>query len=122
MIRRPPRSTRTDTLFPYTTLFRSVLAMAADDRAVPAELVARLVVRIEQAERRAREAEGARDELLEALLPFAEFGDVRHSLPDGVVITNGSRMARRQLGMGDCYRATNAVTQEKRSEERRVGE
>src|SRR3546814_19212987 len=26
MIRRPPRSTRTDTLVPYTTLFRSVLA------------------------------------------------------------------------------------------------
>src|SRR3546814_1197995 len=25
MIRRPPRSTRTDTLFPYTTLFRSEL-------------------------------------------------------------------------------------------------
>src|SRR3546814_7036720 len=25
MIRRPPRSTRTDTLFPYTTLFRSPL-------------------------------------------------------------------------------------------------
>src|SRR3546814_6981480 len=25
MIRRPPRSTRTDTLFPYTTLFRSAL-------------------------------------------------------------------------------------------------
>src|SRR3546814_1416516 len=32
MIRRPPRSTRTDTLFPYTTLFRSVVpcAVAAD--------------------------------------------------------------------------------------------
>src|SRR3546814_437873 len=28
MIRRPPRSTRTDTLFPYTTLFRSFLARA----------------------------------------------------------------------------------------------
>src|SRR3546814_8826344 len=26
MIRRPPRSTRTDTLFPYTTLFRSQMA------------------------------------------------------------------------------------------------
>src|SRR3546814_9097721 len=26
MIRRPPRSTRTDTLFPYTTLFRSAAA------------------------------------------------------------------------------------------------
>src|SRR3546814_2458909 len=29
MIRRPPRSTRTDTLFPYTTLFRSPLGKAA---------------------------------------------------------------------------------------------
>src|SRR3546814_4992772 len=29
MIRRPPRSTRTDTLFPYTTLFRSPLAKEA---------------------------------------------------------------------------------------------
>src|SRR3546814_14063197 len=28
MIRRPPRSTRTDTLFPYTTLFRSGGALA----------------------------------------------------------------------------------------------
>src|SRR3546814_16214875 len=28
MIRRPPRSTRTDTLFPYTTLFRSSLQEA----------------------------------------------------------------------------------------------
>src|SRR3546814_12832119 len=30
MIRRPPRSTRTDTLFPYTTLFRSAWSMIAD--------------------------------------------------------------------------------------------
>src|SRR3546814_18337215 len=29
MIRRPPRSTRTDTLFPYTTLFRSACQAAA---------------------------------------------------------------------------------------------
>src|SRR3546814_3804086 len=28
MIRRPPRSTRTDTLFPYTTLFRSAVPPA----------------------------------------------------------------------------------------------
>src|SRR3546814_12281295 len=33
MIRRPPRSTRTDTLFPYTTLFRS------DDSAVEIDVV-----------------------------------------------------------------------------------
>src|SRR3546814_11312718 len=44
MIRRPPRSTRTDTLFPYTTLFRSQYAVGdrrrlVDDpqRARPAE-------------------------------------------------------------------------------------
>src|SRR3546814_20443241 len=30
MIRRPPRSTRTDTLFPYTTLFRSMQPRATD--------------------------------------------------------------------------------------------
>src|SRR3546814_18950378 len=29
MIRRPPRSTRTDTLFPYTTLFRSIFVKKA---------------------------------------------------------------------------------------------
>src|SRR3546814_14566128 len=31
MIRRPPRSTRTYTLFPYTTLFRSVLEIGLDE-------------------------------------------------------------------------------------------
>src|SRR3546814_5279248 len=31
MIRRPPRSTRTDTLFPYTTLFRSTIGGLAFD-------------------------------------------------------------------------------------------
>src|SRR3546814_1844065 len=36
MIRRPPRSTRTDTLFPYTTLFRSP-ADVQDHAEVPGE-------------------------------------------------------------------------------------
>src|SRR3546814_21034447 len=34
MIRRPPRSTRTDTLFPYTTLFRSSAAARSLDLSV----------------------------------------------------------------------------------------
>src|SRR3546814_6987962 len=38
MLRRPPRSTRTDTLFPYTTLFRSVLAVARDGDALKLDL------------------------------------------------------------------------------------
>src|SRR3546814_2920770 len=34
MIRRPPRSTRTDTLFPYTTLFRSQAAADASQETI----------------------------------------------------------------------------------------
>src|SRR3546814_15046320 len=42
MIRRPPRSTRTDTLFPYTTLFRSGRAKTtiwADGLAIPMSIL-----------------------------------------------------------------------------------
>src|SRR3546814_19777790 len=37
MIRRPPRSTRTDTLFPYTTLFRSRFGLRLADLEAAAE-------------------------------------------------------------------------------------
>src|SRR3546814_8333534 len=48
MIRRPPRSTRTDTLFPYTTLFRSQSGLITDvyvdvnDRVTKGQVLARL--------------------------------------------------------------------------------
>src|SRR3546814_13279018 len=38
MIRRPPRSTRTDTLFPYTTLFRSAFQSVRSSLRGPADL------------------------------------------------------------------------------------
>src|SRR3546814_3928889 len=38
MIRRPPRSTRTDTLFPYTTLFRSCAGAGLSDLRSRAEV------------------------------------------------------------------------------------
>src|SRR3546814_17573974 len=41
MIRRPPRSTRTDTLFPYTTLFRSLALAFALDAGLAVQRVAR---------------------------------------------------------------------------------
>src|SRR3546814_12121888 len=44
MIRRPPRSTRTDTLFPYTTLFRSDLAQ----HFVAGDVAVAVVDRLEQ--------------------------------------------------------------------------
>src|SRR3546814_8021856 len=39
MIRRPPRSTRTDTLFPYTTLFRSQVDGDGAEPVAPAALL-----------------------------------------------------------------------------------
>src|SRR3546814_393944 len=67
MVRRPPRSTRTDTLFPYTTLFRSV----ADD--VPA-----VVVELAAHQEVAREHLLLDDDLLAAL----EVDDVLHGDDD----------------------------------------
>src|SRR3546814_15643261 len=61
MIRRPPRSTRTYTLFPYTTLFRSVredlkdwaeLRAGADGFASADELVDALIERAREDERK----------------------------------------------------------------------
>src|SRR3546814_11846248 len=61
MIRRPPRSTRTDTLFPYTTLFRSVFgnenpaiaALAPSARQAGGEQARRRVIGIGPVERHA---------------------------------------------------------------------
>src|SRR3546814_10652349 len=53
MIRRPPRSTRTDTLFPYTTLFRSNNSCGRIRRAGEAR------ARCQRARRRPEEARGA---------------------------------------------------------------
>src|SRR3546814_16066479 len=44
MIRRPPRSTRTDTLFPYTTLFRSWRSSRSESSIVP-QLLSEMPVR-----------------------------------------------------------------------------
>src|SRR3546814_4185684 len=43
MIRRPPRSTRTGTLFPYTTLFRSVRLHASVSRRAEAPILEDLI-------------------------------------------------------------------------------
>src|SRR3546814_20565160 len=48
MIRRPPRSTRTDTLFPYTTLFRST---DSDGSSVNASLDVRIIDDVPHVER-----------------------------------------------------------------------
>src|SRR3546814_970104 len=67
MIRRPPRSTRTDTLFPYTTLFRSRLVAAQRDLELPhrggrGQLVLRPAAAAALADRRHRHPPCARSE------------------------------------------------------------
>src|SRR3546814_10057384 len=73
MIRRPPRSTRTDTLFPYTTLFRSTAARS--DRHDRADR-RRLVLGTGRARRGdalfGRTGEGARDRGQKARHPRSE--------------------------------------------------
>src|SRR3546814_9722104 len=44
MTRRPPRATRTDTLFPYTTLFRSLGLMQVRHYSLPNALAGHLLV------------------------------------------------------------------------------
>src|SRR3546814_17778181 len=85
MIRRPPRSTRTDTLFPYTTLFRSQLVgdipVVLD---VDAEL---LVVRLHERGtigKRCRELDLVR--LLEAFVHVEVVLRIRRVLLEGVVL------------------------------------
>src|SRR3546814_18634202 len=57
MIRRPPRSTRTDTLFPYTTLFRS-LAVGGQDAPVVERLSGKSVGSAQRLHRRAERQHG----------------------------------------------------------------
>src|SRR3546814_16652779 len=65
MIRRPPRSTRTDTLFPYTTLFRSPSVKQGDVEAGIANKLFYLGIfpRVRKVERRGRVA-------VDAVLPI----------------------------------------------------
>src|SRR3546814_10167672 len=66
MIRRPPRSTRTDTLFPYTTLFRSAKVTAEWIEAPTPEAIRKQ----------------DRERLLAALLEPASFDDEERALAE----------------------------------------
>src|SRR3546814_19926421 len=101
MIRRPPRSTRTDTLFPYTTLFRSgrVSGLPAPARS------------------RGRIGDGLRK-----LQPFLSRPADR-GIPRGPVHPYASGAGRLgELLPQDVDGVAGAVRRGARSEERRVGE
>src|SRR3546814_4426420 len=83
MIRRPPRSTRTDTLFPYTTLFRSSREPRTIDRRLDAE-----------AHRRTARDRGRRG------LPCQQGGGFHHR-PDHRVRWRSHDFGRRMMGALD---------------------
>jgi hypothetical protein len=51
------------------------------------------------------------DKLAEALEPFANYADPRSAVPVNLPISNGSSLAKRQLTMGDCYIAREALAE-----------
>src|SRR3546814_3161816 len=81
MIRRPPRSTRTDTLFPYTTLFRSA------EGAVVRESYVNLISTTAGGTHEA----GLRDGLFNAVKSFA---DLHSLIPKGVKLLPEDVFAR----------------------------
>src|SRR3546814_5244799 len=102
MIRRPPRSTRTDTLFPYTTLFRSGgarrVAMRRPDRSA-----------IERRQRRRATGHVGKpaqpDETLR-VVEIAELPENRHPdrllrLDEGTVEQRDQRVPRMRAQRGD---------------------
>src|SRR3546814_19266977 len=104
MVRRPPRSTRTDTLLPYTTLCRSALVLALLDRT--AEL---------------RERQHRHIEILgQRLEPAADLGDFLHA-----IVAAAAPRAREQLEIIDHHQPDHVIVPPleppQRSEERRGG-
>src|SRR3546814_11284032 len=95
MIRRPPRSTRTDTLFPYTTLFRSLLELPANPLSTNLDLGSALVV--------------------EMLMEGGAMGNLAQAMHEGEM-----KDIRTLVGAGMAW-SLNGVAGMTRSEERRVG-
>src|SRR3546814_13897977 len=97
MIRRPPRSTRTDTLFPYTTLFRSLWRFGGRWRGQPGRGAVGPALPVEN---------------LGDSLPAALGDDMGGAAPDSVELTLGD-----PVGLADLAEPV-AIG---RSEARRVG-
>src|SRR3546814_6199371 len=77
MIRRPPRSTRTDTLFPYTTLFRSPFGLSRGTAEGSAVLMGEQLIGLPEARLRPLRGKGAGfvfQQPLSALTPHLRIG------------------------------------------------
>src|SRR3546814_16141647 len=99
MIRRPPRSTRTDTLFPYTTLFRS--RHRAGRSAFEFDVIDAPVSRDDEI--RAKSCRIGLHENMGALLCATAAGRVANGPAHGITRGNRrDRLARLQSNVGDA--------------------
>src|SRR3546814_11753131 len=83
MIRRPPRSTRTDTLFPYTTLFRSAHAHPGFEEHLAVEQALHRLPRLGADVAQASAALADHDRLLAVALDPDHRADPQHRAVDG---------------------------------------
>src|SRR3546814_18577727 len=104
MIRLPPRSTRTDTLFPYTTLFRSLDVQYSDRTFVES----RRDLTISEARRGLTNVE------------YDENGIVRYLEGSSSLESNGCEMSRSEEYLGGGL-LVEWMQNDRRSDERRVG-
>src|SRR3546814_20719807 len=139
MILRPPSSTRTDTLLPYTPRFRSAGRLGADQRPAPFEALAGehagelagdpLILAEHIADLAPADPDVARRHVdigadvaiklgHEAL---AKAHDLAHALALGVEVRSALAAAHRQAGQRILERLFERQELEHRSEERRVG-
>src|SRR3546814_15626453 len=110
MIRRPPRSTRTDTLFPYTTLFRSLeaalelLLVRLDLHRGTLDRLGRVLVLHPQVEpfllRQAVEDQAA--DRLALLQAGAAVGDLAQQLPAQTRVDRAFEDAELEIGRASC--------------------
>src|SRR3546814_267335 len=84
MIRRPPRSTRTDTLFPYTTLFRAISTSGALEPGLAETLLQGAAQAVQKQEQEGNAPVLVVPSLLRASL--SRF--LRHHLPQMGVLSN----------------------------------
>src|SRR3546814_8857612 len=100
MIRRPPRSTRTDTLFPYTTLFRSQgadLVDKANDKVVKMRFRTKAQQADEAAGESAAGGEGAGEGIDEEIEEIADDGSQAGGDDDDFEEASDEELAEQQL-------------------------
>src|SRR3546814_8688883 len=113
MIRRPPRSTRTDTLFPYTTLFRSLIEQFVDSVSASAKVDAQWQAFM--AAKKAEELERIIAE--ESLNAEATHSFIDNAFRDGSIPSTGTAITRILPPVSRFSKGNGHATKKQRSEE-----